>query len=88
MRGAVPVVPLGKVMTRSRDTLVESATLALQNRDVFVKTPLGLKVVGAHATAPGALTSPLAHSVQAVELPMEGLYVFAGHCCLGAPPGQ
>jgi hypothetical protein len=56
------VVPLGNVITRSSETLVESATLALQNNEVLVMTPLGLNVVGAaQATAPSGLTSPLAH---------------------------
>lgn len=79
----------GKVMTRSWDTLVERATLALQNSEVFVTTPLGLNVEGAeHMTAPGALVSPAPHGVQAAELPTVGLNVLEGHTWIGAPPGQ
>ena len=40
-------MPFGNVITRSSETLVESATLALQNSDVLVRTPLGLNVAGA-----------------------------------------
>jgi hypothetical protein len=88
-RGTGPIVPLGKVMTRSMDTVVDSATLALQKRDELARMPVGLKVVGTvHATAPASLNEPTLQAGHAVDQPRLGLYVFAGQRWSGAPPVQ
>jgi len=87
--GAAPVVPFGKVITRSRDTLVERATLALQKRDVLARMPVGAKVVGTvQPTAPAALKEPAAQGAQPAETPVAGLNVLAGQRTRGAPPAQ